>query len=363
MRAPSSDTPIVSKRQRVSQFGNIGGGGSRPGGIAAVIEDYKRWSFENYDLEVHGTYVPGSRTGSVAAYAGAFSFLSFAARKRVGVAHVHLSQRGSFIREGLLLVVCRLRRIPAVATVHGSEFESFANARPALVKAILRLPHSVIVLHAHAASQISGLLPEQRVVVVPNAAPLDAAPTAAHRRSQTSPLVLFAGEVGRRKGCDVLLAAWPYVHSRMPEARLQLLGAFGADFSPRSLPAGVEAPGPQPRSAVWKRLAEARCAVLPSRAEAFPIFILEAMSWSCPVIATRVAGVPELVGDAGIIVEAGEAEALAGAILLLLQEPELAEELGRRGSARVARLFAPRRVQVKLESEWANATKSRTARG
>jgi glycosyltransferase involved in cell wall biosynthesis len=77
--------------------------------------------------------------------------------------------------------------------------------------------------------------------------------------------------------------------------------------------------------------------VLPSLYEGFGIAILEAMAAGKPVVATRVGGIPEFVvhGQTGLLVEPGDATALAEAIRSLLQESERARGMGTRGRARV----------------------------
>ena len=54
------------------------------------------------------------------------------------VAHVHLSERGSFLREGTLLALAHRRQLGTVATVHGASFGRFASRNRTLVEAVLR---------------------------------------------------------------------------------------------------------------------------------------------------------------------------------------------------------------------------------
>lgn len=75
-------------------------------------------------------------------------------------------------------------------------------------------------------------------------------------------------------------------------------------------------------------LPDLNCFVLPSRTEGLPVALLEAMSCGLPVIATKVGGVPQAVGDAGILIPAQDAEALAGAMTQVAGDSELRERLG-----------------------------------
>ena len=71
--------------------------------------------------------------------------------------------------------------------------------------------------------------------------------------------------------------------------------------------------------------------VLSSRSEGLPMVILESMMAGLPVITTRVGGVPDAVGDSGLLVEAGNPKQLAGAMGRILSEERLADRLGRTG--------------------------------
>ena len=73
--------------------------------------------------------------------------------------------------------------------------------------------------------------------------------------------------------------------------------------------------------------------VLPSRYEGFPLALLEAMAAEVAVVATRIAGVDELVvdGQNGDLVEAGDSAALGSAITSLLADPDRRKELATRG--------------------------------
>ncbi|MCX8044424.1 MAG: glycosyltransferase [Desulfobacterota bacterium] len=79
--------------------------------------------------------------------------------------------------------------------------------------------------------------------------------------------------------------------------------------------------------------------VHPSRWEGFGLSILEAMACGLPVIATRVSAIPELVGDAGILVPPGDPTALCSALLRLVHSPDLRRELGAKAQHRYETLF------------------------
>jgi len=91
--------------------------------------------------------------------------------------------------------------------------------------------------------------------------------------------------------------------------------------------------------------------VLPSLEEGFPNAILEAMAAGKPVVATEVGGIPEAVvhGETGLLVPPKDPEALADAILRLLDDPQLALEMGRAGRDRVRKAFGLDRMVREME--------------
>ena len=78
----------------------------------------------------------------------------------------------------------------------------------------------------------------------------------------------------------------------------------------------------------------------PSIEEGFGLSVLEAMRHACPVVASRVGGIPGLVGEeAGLLVPPGDPPALAEALGRLLEDARLRGRLGKAGQERVLKLF------------------------
>jgi glycosyltransferase involved in cell wall biosynthesis len=135
-----------------------------------------------------------------------------------------------------------------------------------------------------------------------------------------------------------------------PEFRLTLVGdgperdAIAARARALGIADRVEFAGPLGAEGVRRELARADVFVLASitdntgRTEGIPVALMEAMAAGVPVVATRVSGVPELVEGAGLLVEPGDAAALANAIATALDDSGI-DEVTRRARARVAENF------------------------
>jgi len=96
-----------------------------------------------------------------------------------------------------------------------------------------------------------------------------------------------------------------------------------------------------------RQYAKASIAVVPSLYEGFGIPAGEAMACGVPVISTTGGALPEVVGDAGVLVPAADSEALANSIKDLFDNPEKAKELGVAGYKRVHELFTWKKAAEK----------------
>jgi glycosyltransferase involved in cell wall biosynthesis len=195
--------------------------------------------------------------------------------------------------------------------------------------------------------------------------------------------VVFVGRVSPEKGLHVLIDAFERVLDKRPEARLEIIGGeFVAPFEyivgrskdpmVRSLSrfygtsyldslrdqlngklrARVTFLGHIPRAKMIEHVKQADLFVQPSIAsEMFGMAVAEAMAAGVPVVATRICGLPELVADGrtGLLVAPGDPDALANAIIRLLNDDSLSKQMGRAGRATVERLFSWDRTVTALE--------------
>jgi glycosyltransferase involved in cell wall biosynthesis len=256
--------------------------------------------------------------------------------------HLHMSAGGSFIREAAILAGARLRGMPRVVTIHGYDFAPFSERWPRLVSRVLGMATAITVLSESDRSIVRGLASDVHVEVLPNPMPLD---TEASPVSDTAEVVLFGGEVGTRKGADVLHRAWPAVSASRPAATCIVVGPT----TELNLPAleRFEVRGPVSPQHIRELIRGARVVALPSRGEALPVILGEAMAAGRPFVSTPTGGTSSLAAG-GILVPVDDNRALASALIELLGDAAHAQALGSAGRELCSRLMAPDAIDTRL---------------
>jgi glycosyltransferase involved in cell wall biosynthesis len=167
--------------------------------------------------------------------------------------------------------------------------------------------------------------------------------------------VIFVGRLDPVKGAPLLIEAMAQVLRAHPDATLTLIGdgparaLAEAKAAELGIAAAVTFAGFQSQGRVAAMLETADMLVLPSFAEGVPVVLMEAMASRIPVIASRVAGVQELVEDgvAGFTVPPGDVATLADRMARLMDAPEMAARMGEAG-----RLVVEREFDIAGEGAW-----------
>lgn len=163
------------------------------------------------------------------------------------------------------------------------------------------------------------------------------------------PTVAYAGRLVPEKGVQVLLQAFRVAQKQVPQARLLIAGQGPEEGNLRALADQLGITdcvvwlGHLPRSAMEQQFDAAWVQVIPSMwAEPFGNVTTEAMMRGTAVIASAVGAQPEIVdeGTTGFLVPPGDPDALSTALLTLLQDQSLAEQMGQAGRQRALTHFS-----------------------
>ncbi len=163
-------------------------------------------------------------------------------------------------------------------------------------------------------------------------------------------LIVTVARLSYEKGIDTLIDAAATLRETHPSARVVVVGdgpdELGLDeqIRRRGLADMVQLVGFH--ADVWPVFEAADMVCMPSKSEGMPNVLLEAMAAGCPVVATKVGGVPEAIisGENGLLVEPEDAPALALALASLIDDPAMAQRLASAARRTVEQRFLARDV-------------------
>lgn len=254
------------------------------------------------------------------------------------VIHVHWAPT-------LALAAPRASRTPVVLTLHGSD--TSLAARGGLWRSVLRrgLRRADAII-AVAATQVT-MARDQGFAgpaeTMPSGVPDELTSRVRGRDPGQPARILYVGRLIESKGVGDLLSAFISSAEQLGDARLTFVGdgpmrAMLSERASASPVAGrIRFEGAVSHERALEHIAGSDLLVLPSHAEGSPLSVTEALALGTPVLGTPVGGVPELVQDAGEIVDVGDTQALADALVRLLSDRSA---LAARGAAARARIAA-----------------------
>jgi glycosyltransferase involved in cell wall biosynthesis len=256
-------------------------------------------------------------------------------------------------------------KVPTVVTVHDIGFVHHPEAvtpgvrrMARLLPAILRRASAIITVSEFTRQELIGWLPEvaDRITVIPNGSHGRVPHPPSGEAKAKPPYALMLGTLEPRKNLPLALDALRILRRRGVDLRLVLAGSKSPllDIPALLRKRGLGDPevvrtGYIDDARVSALLAEARVLVFPSLYEGFGMPLLEAMESGVPVVGVRAGATPETVGDAGLLVEPGDAEAFADAMERAAFDEPLRRRLIVAGRAQAAKFTWERAAAASLE--------------
>jgi glycosyltransferase involved in cell wall biosynthesis len=237
-------------------------------------------------------------------------------------------------------------RIPHVITMHGGHYYAGRLRRRMAMRAAVAMSGCTVAVSERLAGDLRRdlRLPRSAVVTIPNGVKYEP-PGRVTLRDELrlgadDRLAVSVGNLYPVKGHQFAVEALALLARRHPTLHLAIAGrgdladTLAAHAAERGVGERLHLLGL--RSDIPAILAAADLFVLPSLSEASPLALLEAMFAACPIVASDVGEVGAALagGNAGLLVEPGDAGALAAALDRLLADPRAALELGGRAAAR-----------------------------
>lgn len=258
------------------------------------------------------------------------------------------------------------RGMPVVCTVHHPITRdrdiALAGARNRGERLLIRRWHSFLRMQRRVARRLDHVVtvsessrrdlaadfgvPAERIEVIHNGIDTDAFRPLAGVVRRSNRIMAVASADAPLKGLAYLLAAYACLVRRYPELELVVVGKLraGGETEKRLAALGIRERvvfrSNLSHDELVRLYAEATIAVVPSLYEGFGLPAGEAMACEVPVVSTTGGALPEVVGDAGVLVAPGDAGALERAIDGLLANPARRWVLAQAGRARIVRHFS-----------------------
>lgn len=324
----------------------------QPGGIATVIRAHQTLRlWRRAKCRVLSTYDERNAWTKLFAMLRAYVLAVFEIY-RSSLVHVHVAAQHSMWRKLPIVLLTKLMRKPYIVHLHAASEESVFVLTPQwMVRLIFLLSYRVIVLSDRWAQIVTTHLPDARVAVIHN--PVRRAQFG--RVPDPAGMVLFVGKLERRKGYLELLKAAAQVLVFFPDVTFCFAGngeieQAKANARMLNIENSVSFPGWVSAEEIGDYYRRATAFCLPSFDEGLPMAVIEAMSYSLPVVTTPVGGLPDLISDGkdGLFTEPGDSDAIARQLLGLFRNPERAERIGRNAALTVERKCSPLTVERQL---------------
>jgi len=264
-------------------------------------------------------------------------------------------------------------RVPTVLTIHDVSYERHPEWYPyrrdllrrAFYRRSARAAAHVLTDSEFSAGEIAAayLIPRERITVVPLGVSTNFTPRGHEAAGPlpagiTSPFLLHVGDLHERRNLSIVVNA--LLEARrlpsLPPFTLVLAGVDrGVGVGLRALATHGKAPdalvclGTVTDNQLLALYRGASALVYPSRYEGFGLPVLEAMACGTPVIASRAASIPEVLGDAGVLLDPDDGPGWAEAIARVLRDDDARARMSARGLARASEFTWARTARLTLD--------------
>lgn len=316
------------------------------GGIATVIANFKGHFHSTTNTVFYlESWKEGNVFQRVFYSARGLLLLPFQVkRKKIKLVHLHIAQDGSYFRKALATRLAKLCGAKVLLHVHGSHFDQYhKESMPRLQKHILRTlrkADKIIVLNEDVRTYFANY--DIEMDIVSNAVPILETAPMSDERTQIS----CFGQLGERKGTYDLLRIAKVLYARHPEVMIYLYGdgdlkevqELVIQQELKNIRIGGWITADEKALAMRKTMIH----VLPSYQEGLPMSVLETMAYGIPNVSTYVGGIPDVIesGKDGLLINPGEEDALAEALISLIEQETIRKKMGTAAAAKIKTHFS-----------------------
>ena len=329
------------------------------GGMATVIEEIAKDQKlnEQFDIDIYESYIDGNKLKVL--LFSAISFIRFYFTKRnYDIYHIHAASYGSTFRKGLYVKTAKRWGKKVILHIHGAEymkfFEGLSDRKKQKVNDILKACDMVIALSPDWKKKFDSTFGLSNCEVLENGINVDRLKPAISDSSDHPHSFLMLGRLGERKGTYDLIDAIENVSKKIPDIKCYLAGDGDIDkcsliIKEKHLDNNISIEGWVDFDKKIKLLKRSSVLVLPSYNEGLPMSILEGMACGKAIISSRVGAIPEVIkAENGILIDAGDVEALADALVKCCTNIELVTLMGKANLEKVQNDFSMTVMHEKL---------------
>jgi glycosyltransferase involved in cell wall biosynthesis len=278
-----------------------------------------------------------------------FQIISLIRRERPAILHTHTTKAGVLGR-----IAGRLTRTHVIHTPHGHLFYGYFGKRKkqfyiCVERLAARFCERIITISEDERREYlgHGIGDKKKVITIYNGIDIERFPGGGNRvRRELGvapqvPLVGFVGRLEEVKGPHLFVEAAKRIKAAAPQTHFLVIGEGAMKEGLIQRTQGMShlhITGY--RDDIADCLAALDILLIPSLNDGFNLVAVEAMASSKPIVATAVGGLPEVIGNAGILIRSGDSGRMAEETIKLLNSPRLRKEIGARGRKRATALFS-----------------------
>lgn len=302
------------------------------GGIAQVINVYST-IFSPFNF-IKTTACGNKLTNLFILITALCKFIGYMLFSEVKIVHIHTASYISFWRKCIFINLAKLFNKKVVLHIHGAEFKIFSEKKYSKIKETITKCDCIIALSIDWKKYFKNFYSHHNVQIIKNI--IEPPILRAEFDKNDKFNLLFLGRLGERKGIYDLLDV---LSDNKKKYQDNLIFLYGGNGEVEKVNLYVKEKGIE-NMAIYQGwvtgekktslLNQANAYILPSYNEGLPISILEAMSYSLPIVSTNVGGIPEIVKDGinGYLFDAGDKTAMAQAIDSLIENREQNKKFG-----------------------------------
>lgn len=318
----------------------IGPGFDVKGGIGRVNKKYSDFGLFDNGIKFLSSYTDKSKLQAVFKFFVCVVMLLFYIlfNKDLRIIHVTSSQGASFLRKSIIIMLAKTFNKKTIIHIRGSDFDDFyykgGFLRKKYISYTLDKADIVLVLSGYWKNFVKKISKNQNIKILYNPVVIqDIDPV---KKQLNNPLnILFTGRIGQRKGVYDIIEAVKYIKNL--NITINLYGDSEVEkarevVNSHNLYNIININSWITGEKLEQAYKDADFFILPTYSEGLPNSVLEAISYSLPVISTPVGGIPEIVEDGinGFLVKPGDYITLAEKIDLLSGDRELRNQMGQK---------------------------------